>query len=198
MRISQVEAVCNFGWIGSAKSYRISNQYRNQQYNLESDVGQHCLDQLASEVEDLKLLLQRLATLEQKVRYRVEILEEDNSKAIFIFTVIAAIFLPLSFVTSYLGMNTFDIRNMNNSQSTFWAVAVPVTIGVVALTVLAAYKGDLAREWLYKRRNLFARPALASGRFRANDERLEESQGAKKRASIHRSLYKNSGKQDVV
>jgi hypothetical protein len=153
---------------------------------------------LTLEEEDLKLLLKRLATLEQKVRYRVEILEEDNSKAIFIFTVVAAIFLPLSFVTSYLGMNTIDIRDMNNSQSTFWAVAVPVTVGVVTLAVLAAYKGDLAREWLFERRNLFARPALASSRLRANDDRLEESQGAKKRARIRRSMYKNSGKQDVV
>jgi Mg2+ and Co2+ transporter CorA len=118
MRAGQVEAVCNFGWIGQ-ESYRISNQYRNQQYDLETDVGQDCVDQLILEREDLKLLLTRLATLEQKVRYRVKILEEDNSKAIFIFTVVAAIFLPLSFVSSYLGMNTIDIRDMNNSQSTF-------------------------------------------------------------------------------
>ena len=86
MRAGQVEAVCNFGWIGQANSYRISNQYRNQQYDLENDVGQDCVDQLILEREDLNLLLTRLATLEQKVRYRVEILEEDNSKEIFIFT----------------------------------------------------------------------------------------------------------------
>jgi hypothetical protein len=79
MRAAQVEAVRNFGWIGQAKSYRISNQYRNQQYDLETDVGQDCVDQLILEREDLKLLLTRLTTLEQKVRYRVEILEEDHT-----------------------------------------------------------------------------------------------------------------------
>jgi len=58
----------------------------------------------------------------------------------------------MSFVTSYLGMNTNDIRNMSNSQSTFWAIALPVTIVVVGLAVLAAYKGDSILEWLFHSR----------------------------------------------
>jgi Mg2+ and Co2+ transporter CorA len=198
MRSSQVEAVCNFGWIGEADSYRISNQSRNQQYDLETDVSQDCVNKLASERDDLNLLLGRLAFLEQKVRYRVEVLEEDNSKAIFVFTVVAAIFLPLSFVTSYLGMNTIDIRGMNNSQSTFWAVALPVTFCVVTLAVLAAYKGDLVREWLFERRNLFRHAALASDGLRAHDDLIQERESTKKHGRIRRSMHKNREKQDVV
>jgi Mg2+ and Co2+ transporter CorA len=198
MRFSQWDAVSSIGKIGSAESYRISNQFRNQQYHLETDVGQDCVTKLALETEELQQVLQRLATLKQKVRYRIEVLEEDNSKAIFIFTVVAAIFLPLSSVTSYLGKNITNIRGMNNSRSTFWAVAVPVTVFVVALAVLAAYKGDTAREWLYERRNLFARPALASGRPKAGDGRLKESQSTKKRVRVYKSMCNNSEKQDVI
>lgn len=52
-RKAQTNAVCHFGWIGNAKTYRISNQSRNQQYYLEVDVGQACVNQLHDEMNDL-------------------------------------------------------------------------------------------------------------------------------------------------
>lgn len=197
VRVSQRYAICDFGQIGGASTHRISNQTRNQQYELEVDVGQACLDQLDSDRKDLALLLDRLVTLEQKIRYRLEVLEEDNSKAIFVFTVVAAVFLPLSFVTSYLGMNTTDIRNTNSSQSTFWAVAIPVTVIVIALAILAAYKGDRVREWLDERTRPHSRPARATGRHEANGDRLEERQGTKKRSGVFRRMYQKREKSVV-
>ena len=137
------------------------------------------------------LLLERLVTLEQKVRYRVEVLEEDNSKAIFIFTVVAAVFLPLSFVTSYLGMNTVDIRDMNRSQSIFWATAVPATFGVVALAILAAYR-DAVREWAREKRRKLRRPALMSSKAATNDDYKEKSKSLNRRAKMRK------GQDDIV
>ncbi|PVH82109.1 hypothetical protein DL98DRAFT_514177 [Cadophora sp. DSE1049] len=185
-RKAQTNAVCHFGWVGNAKTYRISNQSRNQQYHLEGEVGQGCVDQMHDEIDDLDLLLDRLVTLEQKVRYRVEVLEEDNSKAIFIFTVVAAVFLPLSFVTSYLGMNTVDIRDMNRSQSIFWATAVPATFGVVTLAILAAYR-DAVREWAREKRRKLRQPAFVSSKARTKCDYKEKSQGIKKRARMRKS-----------
>ncbi|KAL2070763.1 hypothetical protein VTL71DRAFT_13789 [Oculimacula yallundae] len=170
-RIAQAHATCHIGWVGNARSYRISNQSRNQQYDLERDIGQGCVDQLYSDRDDLKRLLQRLSTLEQKVRYRVEVLEEDNSKAIFIFTVVAAVFLPLSFVTSYLGMNTIDIRDTTRSQSIFWAAAVPATFGVVALATLVAFR-DAVKEWVREKRRHFKRPAAPPSKQKTSDDRI--------------------------
>ena len=50
----------------------------------------------------------------------ISIKTETNNKAILVFTVTTVTFHPLSFVTSYLGMNTLDLRNMglwpNNSS----------------------------------------------------------------------------------
>jgi len=57
------------------------------------------------------------------------------------------IFLPLNFVTSYLGMNTCDIRNMSNNQSLFWAIVVPLTCAVMTVILSIAYNGDQLR-WL--------------------------------------------------
>ncbi|KAH7411095.1 hypothetical protein BKA64DRAFT_373294 [Cadophora sp. MPI-SDFR-AT-0126] len=182
-RKAQVNAICHFGWVGNAKTYRISNQSRNQQYHLEGEVGQGCIDQLHNEINDLDLLLDRLVTLEQKVRYRVEVLEEDNSKAIFIFTVVAAVFLPLSFVTSYLGMNTIDIRDMNRSQSIFWATAVPATFAVVALAILAAYR-DAVREWAREKRHKLRQPTLPRSKARTKGDPEGKIQGTKKRARM--------------
>jgi len=102
-------------------------------------------------IERMEQQLQNLTTLEQRARHRIEVREEDNSKTIFVLTVIAAIFLPLSFITSYLGMNTADIRDMDKSQTIFWIVSVPTTVVVLVLALLAANKGDVVGEWLLKR-----------------------------------------------
>ena len=78
----------------------------------------------------------------------VEITEEDHGKAIWVFTTVTTIFLPLSFVTSYLGMNTSDIRGMNSSQGIFWAVAVPSTTIIVGLAFMIAYRTNDTLQWL--------------------------------------------------
>lgn len=68
-------------------------------------------------------------------------MEEDRGKAIFVFTLVTVIFLPLSFVTSFMGMNTVDIRDMDNSQAVFWAIALPAICTVIGVVVLIAQKG---------------------------------------------------------
>ena len=42
-------------------------------------------------------------------------------------------------------MNTNDIRNMGKSQWIFWATAIPVTVIVMGLAVVAVLKIDAAR-----------------------------------------------------
>ncbi|EOA81893.1 uncharacterized protein SETTUDRAFT_173693 [Exserohilum turcica Et28A] len=73
------------------------------------------------------------------LRHNIEILEEGNSKAILIFTLVTIVFLPLSFIASVFGMNTSDIRNMDSSQTLFWAIALPVTASIGTLSLMAAY-----------------------------------------------------------
>lgn len=75
--------------------------------------------QINRDRDKLSALLDRLAAFEEKSRFRIDLLKEDNSKAIFVFTFVTAVFLPLSFITSYLSMNTANIRDMSNTQSIF-------------------------------------------------------------------------------
>jgi hypothetical protein len=57
------------------------------------------------------------------------------------------IFLPLSFVTSFLGMNTTDIRDMGSSSSLFWTIAIPLTAITMASVLYIGYNGDDLRDF---------------------------------------------------
>ena len=61
----------------------------------------------------------------------IRVRNEDNSKAIYIFTTVTVLFLPLSAVSSIFGMNTKDMRRMGSSSWLYWVIAVPVTFAVL-------------------------------------------------------------------
>ncbi|KAJ2988060.1 hypothetical protein NUW58_g4175 [Xylaria curta] len=64
----------------------------------------------------LKNLLD-ICIIEQNDR---SVVADTMNKAILLFTGITVVFLPLSFVTSYLGMNLADIRDTTIDQAWFW------------------------------------------------------------------------------
>lgn len=57
-----------------------------------------------------------LTWLYQRIRNSVKVRGENNSKAIFIFTTVTIIVLPLSFISSVLSMNTIDVRQMQQGS----------------------------------------------------------------------------------
>lgn len=71
----------------------------------------------------------------------IESNKDRQEAAIYIFTIVTIVFLPLSFVSSVLGMNTSDIRNMGRSQWLFWAAAIPLTFSIIVICLL--FTGDL-------------------------------------------------------
>lgn len=113
-------------------------------------------DNLQRELTDLEDLRDNANTLVSRTIQLVNIRLEDHGKAILVFTVVTIIFLPLNFVTSFFGMNTRDIRDMNATQSLFWLVAVCVTIGVLGISIFFAFQGGNILEhvnlWLDARR----------------------------------------------
>ncbi|KAH7118401.1 hypothetical protein EDB81DRAFT_915513 [Dactylonectria macrodidyma] len=87
-------------------------------------------------------MLRMCLPLAERTKQGVEIYEEDHGKLLFVFTVVTVVFLPLSFITGYFGMNTVDIRNTTWGQDRYWAIAIPVTMVVVAFTWVTASLGD--------------------------------------------------------
>lgn len=56
-----------------------------------------------------------------------------------------------SFVTSFFGMNTTDVRDIDWDQRIFWTSALPITFGVITLAFVYGYKWDSIVESLSRR-----------------------------------------------
>ncbi|PUU82964.1 hypothetical protein B9Z19DRAFT_1105475 [Tuber borchii] len=86
-------------------------------------------------------------------------------RAVYSFTYIALVFLPLSFLTSYFGMQTvkeFGGSTATMSLSQFWQTAGPVTVGfqLLAMVLVHINKPKQARE---KKRRLLREKDLEKG-----------------------------------
>ncbi|KAH6642330.1 hypothetical protein C7974DRAFT_420630 [Boeremia exigua] len=107
---------------------------------------QSCQDNLRMTDQEYRYMLARCGPLSDSTKQSLEINEEDHGKAILVFTVVTVIFLPLSFVTSFLGMNTTDIRDMGSSSTLFWAIAIPLTAVTMGSVMYIGYNGDDLRD----------------------------------------------------
>jgi hypothetical protein len=118
------------------------------QYRTESSNGNFQLSMLTRREVDIDILKVKAKSLKGQVKQTIEILEEDHGKAIRVFTIVTLFFLPLSFVSSFMGMNTTDIRDTKFSQRIFWMTAIPITVAVLGLAFVYGYKGDEFQNWL--------------------------------------------------
>ncbi|KAM0667610.1 hypothetical protein ACQRIU_003475 [Beauveria bassiana] len=71
--------------------------------------------------------------LERTIAFKMNWTKDRQENAVYAFTIVTIIFLPLSAVASIFGMNTSDVRDMDYSQWLFWVVALPVTILVIVV-----------------------------------------------------------------
>ena len=68
--------------------------------------------------------------------------KDRQESAVLAFTIVTVIFLPLSTVASIFGMNTSDVRNMDQDQWVYWAAALPLLLLVGGLCL--AYTGGFS------------------------------------------------------
>lgn len=104
------------------------------------------VENLHRELTDLHDLRDNSNNLVNRTIQLVNIRLEDHGKAILVFTIVTIVFLPLSFVSSFFGMNVRDIRNLEQSQWLFWAVASATTIAVVGFALFFAFYGGTMYE----------------------------------------------------
>lgn len=84
-------------------------------------------------------------------RERLGETKDRQERAIYAFTMVTVIFLPLSSVASIFGMNSSDIRDMELGQWVYWATALPVTALVMVMGLLVTGDLEMARRWLQRR-----------------------------------------------
>lgn len=122
--------------------------FRQPSASMLSDPMSQLLENLGRELSDLKDLRDNSNNLVNRTIGLVNIRLEDHGKAILVFTIVTIIFLPLSFVSSFFGMNVSDIRNMQTTQWVFWAVALALTVCVVGFAMFMAFYGGHIYEYL--------------------------------------------------
>lgn len=100
------------------------------------------LSHINDQLRHCKELCSRAKVLENQNVRLVETLADDNSRAIFIFTFITILFLPLSFVASYFGMNVAGIDQTTSTTSHFWVIGAPLTGGILVICIIFVFKGE--------------------------------------------------------
>ncbi|KAL9033264.1 MAG: hypothetical protein Q9180_006038, partial [Flavoplaca navasiana] len=99
---------------------------------------QDCLGRIRDKIRDFDAMDEQARALAAFSLHRIESNRDRQESAILIFTIVTIIFLPLSFVTSFFGMKTSDIRDMSTSQWLFWASAIPLTLIVLGISFFVA------------------------------------------------------------
>jgi hypothetical protein len=170
-KIKSMDAVS----VGTYQSQTLQNDNspRFRQFSVSSlaDPFAQLLANLDREFSDLKDLQDNCDQLVTRTVQLVNIRTEDHGKVILVFTIVTIIFLPLSFIASYFGMNTADIRNMTQHQGLFWAVALSLTTVVVCAASFLAFYGGAIVERLFEMREEYRRRKAVrrAGRIKYQD-----------------------------
>lgn len=84
----------------------------------------------------------QLRSIEQN---ELAIVNDSQNKAIFVFTGVTIVFLPLSFFTSYYGMNLAGIVETSKTEIFFWKVCGTAALLIVLIVALGAFRHRLRR-----------------------------------------------------
>ena len=112
------------------------------------DPAAQLLENLQREYADLVDLRENSNALINRTIQLVNIRLEDHGKAILVFTIVTIIFLPLSFISSFFGMNFSDIRDMERTQGLFWIVACSLTVATLVFSLFLAFYGGAIMDGL--------------------------------------------------
>ncbi|KAJ3490413.1 hypothetical protein NLG97_g5786 [Lecanicillium saksenae] len=139
---TQRHSVTNFGRVTNSDSFPVTNRERKARFALESGLVRRSIKDRKRDMDELEYMLDWMRELRQRVIESIEVLDEGHGKAIRVFTLVTLFFLPLSFVTSFFGMNTSDVRDMDQNSTLYWAVALPVTLFVLGVAYLYGYRWE--------------------------------------------------------
>jgi zinc transporter len=84
-------------------------------------------DRITRAVEDLDLVRERTSVLQEELLNR---LAQQQNDRLYLFSIVAAVFLPISFITGLFGMNTAGLPGSEDPLA-FWIVV----LGMASITV---------------------------------------------------------------
>ncbi|KAF2639274.1 hypothetical protein P280DRAFT_57283 [Massarina eburnea CBS 473.64] len=151
INMMQQEILSNYRRILEPCTFRATTLLRATRFKVEAHFIGIQLQNTHAVHLHLSDINSRLKDVSNHVSRMLKVQQENNGNTIIVFTIVTIIFLPLSWATSYLGMNTSDIRDLQQGQWLFWLIAVPVTTAVIGVAVLVVLKGESIREFFIRR-----------------------------------------------
>ena len=124
------------------KTFSTPSITRKLRYNFECKAIDNILIKIREQIKNCDELIQRAESLAVQNVQLVETFQDDNSKAIFVFTIVTVLFLPMSFVASFFGMNVIGLSATTTPLKHFWVIALPLTFGIVIPCTVIALKGE--------------------------------------------------------
>ena len=115
---------------------------RKIRFKFEKSGFERAITHISDQQRYCKELCDRAKVLEDQNVRLVETLADDNSRLIFIFTFITILFLPLSFVATFFGMNVVGINPTKSTTSHFWVIGAPLTGGIFIICMIFVFKGE--------------------------------------------------------
>ncbi|KAF2733477.1 hypothetical protein EJ04DRAFT_577557 [Polyplosphaeria fusca] len=117
----------------------------------EASVTEYVLHQTEEMLQNFAEMSRRLNDLENWHFLSLSIDNDMQQKATFAFTTVTVFFLPLTTLAGILGMNTNDIRNLNDDQWLFWSIAIPLSI--FCLSAWFIYLGTFEKAWRWSKQH---------------------------------------------
>ncbi|KAI1498364.1 hypothetical protein F5X99DRAFT_412171 [Biscogniauxia marginata] len=93
--------------------------------------GRECRTWLDLRDDEFYELNNKASQLEIMNTNKIEVTKDRQEAAVYAFTMVTIIFLPLSTISSIFGMNSSDVRDMEAGQWAYWAAALPTTLLVI-------------------------------------------------------------------
>jgi Mg2+ and Co2+ transporter CorA len=124
-----------------------SSVRRVTRFQHEKKSIQRNIKAMEERIRDCQDLMKRTQTLAAQNLQLVETYQDDKNKVLMIFTFVTIVFLPLSFVTGFFGMNVVGVGGTTYTVRHFWVIAIPVTVGVGILCFIMMYWAKIARLW---------------------------------------------------
>ena len=99
-----------------------------------------CWDRLLIDLKQSMDALFQLRSIEQN---ELAIVSDSQNKAILVFTGVTIVFLPLSFFTSYYGMNLTGIATTAKDETWFWKICGSAALVIVLIVTLGAFQHNV-------------------------------------------------------